>query len=95
METKPHIDHETYMRRMAEGLKQPDMVNEPPHYNKHGVEAIDAIQAATGDGFEYHLQATAIKYVWRYRYKGKPLEDLKKAAWYLNRLIELYEDKQR
>ena len=34
-------------------------------------------------GFEYHLQATAVKYLWRYRYKGKPLEDLKKARWYL------------
>ena len=54
-----------------------------------------AIQAATGEGFEYHLQATALKYLWRYRYKGKPLEDLKKARWYLDRLIEEHDPEPR
>ena len=60
-----------------------DMVNSPSHYNQSGIECIDAIEAMTGEGFEYHLQATAVKYLWRYRYKGKALEDLKKARWYL------------
>ena len=64
-----------------------DMVNSPPHYNKAGIECIDAIAAATGDGFEYALQANIIKYVWRYRYKNGT-EDLKKAQWYLTKLIE-------
>ena len=50
-------------------LKEVDMVNNPPHYNKSGIECIDAIAAATEDGFEYALQANIIKYVWRYRYK--------------------------
>ena len=85
------IRHEDYMKRMAEGPK-PDMVNRPPHYNTTSIECIDAIQAATGDGYQYHLQGTILKYVWRYRYKGKPLEDLKKARWYLDRLIEDYEE---
>lgn len=85
------IRHEDYMKRMAEGPK-PDMVNRPPHYNTTSIECIDAIQAATGDGYHYHLQGTIMKYVWRYRYKGKPLEDLKKARWYLDRLIEDYEE---
>ena len=66
---------------------QADMVNSPPHYNKAGIECIDAIAAATGDGFEYALQANILKYVWRYRYKNG-VEDLKKAQWYLNKLIE-------
>ena len=89
------LRHETYMKRMAEG-PQPDMVNQPPHYNNSSeIEAIDAIKAATGDGFEYHLQGTVLKYVWRYRYKGKPLEDLKKARWYLDRLIEEYTTEER
>ena len=104
------IRHEEYMRRRRQepqeppelddyidslNAKQPDMVNHPPHYNRHGIEAIDAIQAATGEGFEYHLQATALKYLWRYRYKGKPLEDLKKARWYLDRLIEEHDPEPR
>jgi len=76
--------HEDYMRVMAE---KEDMVNSPPHYNKAGIECIDAIAAATGDGFEYALQANILKYVWRYRYKNG-VEDLKKAQWYLNKLIE-------
>ena len=88
------IRHEEYMRRMAEGPK-PDMVNRPPHYNSAEIEAIDAIRAATGDGFQFHLQGTVLKYLWRYRYKGKPLEDLKKARWYLDRLIEEYDPEPR
>ena len=63
-----------------------DMVNNPAHYNKAGIECIDAIAAATGEGFEYYLQGNILKYVCRYRYKNGS-EDLKKAQWYLNRLI--------
>ena len=65
-----------------------DNVNKPPHYNQSGIECIDAIQAATGDGFEYYLQGNIIKYLWRYRYKNG-IEDLRKAQWYLNKLIEV------
>ena len=64
-----------------------DMVNSPPHYNKAGIECIEAISAATGDGYEYYLQGNIMKYVWRYRYKNGT-EDLKKAQWYLAKLIE-------
>ena len=64
-----------------------DMVNSPPHYNKSGIECINAIQAATGDGYEYYLQGNILKYLWRYRYKNG-VEDLKKAQWYLNELVE-------
>ena len=59
-----------------------DMVNKPPHYNKAGVECIEAIAAATGEGFEFYLQGNIMKYLWRYRYKNGT-EDLKKARWYL------------
>ena len=64
-----------------------DMVNSPPHYNQAGVECIDAIRAATDEGYEYYLQGNIIKYLWRYRYKNG-VEDLKKAQWYLAKLIE-------
>ena len=63
-----------------------DMVNSPPHYNASGIECIDAIAAATGENFEYYLQGNIMKYVWRYRYKNGT-EDLKKAQWYLEKLI--------
>ena len=76
--------HEEYMKMKA---REEDMVNSPPHYNKAGIECINAIQAATGDGYEYYLQGNIMKYLWRYRYKNG-VEDLKKAQWYLNELIE-------
>ena len=38
-----------------------DMVNSPPHYNKYGVECIEAIQSATGEGYEYYLQGNIIQ----------------------------------
>lgn len=66
---------------------RPDMVDHPPHYNQSGIECIDAIEAALGpEGFKYYLQGNIIKYMWRYRYKNG-IEDLKKAQWYLNKLI--------
>ena len=69
----------------------PDMVNHPPHYNQQGIECIDAIHAATGDGFQHYLQGNIMKYLWRYRYKnGK--QDLEKAKWYLDKLIEVYDE---
>ena len=65
-----------------------DMVNSPPHYNQTGIECIHAISAATGDGFKYYLQGNIMKYLWRFDYKEKPIEDLQKARWYLDKLIE-------
>ena len=64
-----------------------DNVNSPPHYNKSGIECIDAIRAATDSGFEYYLQGNIMKYIWRYQYKDG-VQDLEKAQWYLNELIK-------
>ena len=77
--------------RMAQANKQSDnvdMVNSPPHYNQTGIECIHAISAATDNGFKYYLQGNVMKYLWRFDYKDKPLEDLQKAKWYLEKLIE-------
>ena len=71
--------------------KDKDMVNNPPHYNKYGVECIEAIQSATGEGYEYYLQGNIIKYLWRYRYKNG-VQDLEKAQWYLDKLIKIKKD---
>ena len=75
--------HLEYMRMMAE---KEDMVNSPRHYNESGIECIDALEAMLGDGFKSYLQGNIAKYLWRYKYKNG-LEDLRKAQWYLNKLI--------
>lgn len=70
-----------------------DMVNNPAHYNQAGIECIEAIKAALGpEGFQSYCQGNAMKYLWRYKYKGKPVEDLKKAQWYMNKIIEVQEN---
>ena len=76
------------MAKWEMNCKEKDMVNNPPHYNKYGVECIEAIQSATGEGYEYYLHGNIIKYLWRYRYKNG-VQDLEKAQWYLSRLIEI------
>tara|TARA_R100001460_G_scaffold36769_1_gene70519 strand:+ start:3379 stop:3744 length:366 start_codon:yes stop_codon:yes gene_type:complete len=65
-----------------------DMVNHPPHYNQAGIEALDAILAATNEGSEYYLQGNIIKYLWRYRYKNGS-QDLEKALFYLQKMIKV------
>ncbi len=65
-----------------------DMVNHPPHYNQGDVECIDAIEAATGSNFKFYLQGNVMKYLWRFNYKDESIKDLKKAQWYLERLVK-------
>ena len=67
------------------------MINHPPNYNQSGIECIDAIEAATMPNFKYYLQVNILKYLWRFDYKGTPIEDLRKARWYLDKLIEITE----
>lgn len=70
---------------------KPDMINHPPHYKSDsGIESIDVIE---GFGLNFHL-GNVIKYILRHDKKGKPLEDLKKARWYLDREIEKLESKE-
>ncbi len=64
-----------------------DPVNHPSHYMRGGLECIDAIETAlTPEEFAGFCKANALKYLWRERGKGGT-EDLRKAAWYLNRLV--------
>ena len=78
--------HEEFMKQKMNGVSH-DNVNNPSHYNQAGIECLDAIAAATSDGYEYYLQGNIIKYLWRYRYKNG-IEDLKKAQFYLDKLIK-------
>lgn len=66
-----------------------DLVNHPSHYTTGTLEVIDAIE---GMGLPYH-EGSIVKYVARWRHKAGVL-DLKKARWYLNRLIDKAEAEQ-
>ena len=71
-----------------------DMVNHPSHYKaKNGMEVIDVIEAFTANlsGYEATHTGNVIKYICRWKEKNG-FEDLKKAQWYLNRLIKNIEE---
>jgi transposase len=67
---------------------QTDNVNHPPHYRTGGIETIDFIEAKD---LNYRL-GNVVKYVTRAEKKGNPIEDLKKARWYLDREISVREN---
>lgn len=61
-----------------------DLINHPPHYTKGRIECLDFIV----DQQLPYLAGQVVKYVVRYRHKGTPIDDLKKARFYLDRLIQ-------
>lgn len=64
-----------------------DKIN-PEHYKAGGIECIEAIKASmSADEFAGYLKGNVLKYNWRYKHKGG-VEDLRKAQWYLSRLID-------
>lgn len=71
-----------------------DVINHPSHYTKGRIECIDAIDSATTgkSGIEAVCVANIIKYLFRYEEKNG-LEDVKKAQWYINKLISELESK--
>ena len=91
---KPLVDQKA---KADAGKLKIDMVNHPAHYTAGNVECIDALESMSM-GYHDTVQAAlawqVVKYVWRSPLKGKQLEDLQKAQFYLNRLIEKvkYED---
>lgn len=69
-------------------------VHKPSHYNRKGIEAIQAIEASMSEEqFIGLLKGNVLKYLWRFEYKHAPLEDLHKSKWYLELLIKKYEEK--
>lgn len=67
-----------------------DAINHPPHYTQGKIEPIDAIEDWK---LGFHLGNT-VKYIARAEHKGAPLQDLKKARWYLDRHIQNLEGKK-
>lgn len=86
-------DHLNDFPLVSEKYPNRDVVNHPSHYTQGGIECIDAIKAATvgKEPMEAVCVANIVKYLWRYEEKNG-LEDVKKARWYLERLIKEMEE---
>jgi hypothetical protein len=86
---KPENNMPDINKKQLELLGKKEAVNHPSHYNQGKIEVIDYIEdLGMGEDF---CAGNAIKYISRYKYKQNPLEDLKKARWYIDRIIQRYE----
>lgn len=66
-------------------------IEHPNHYNQGSIECIDAMEEAFGtQAVMIFCICNAFKYIWRYS-KKNGIEDIKKAIWYLNKYMELYD----
>jgi hypothetical protein len=83
-----YTEHSTIIAvRPVKQLECNDPVNSPDHYNGHpsGIECIEVTKH-----YSFCI-GNAIKYIWRHKDKGKRVEDLKKAVWYLEQQIKIYD----
>tara|TARA_R110001583_G_scaffold27220_3_gene97575 strand:- start:3084 stop:3380 length:297 start_codon:yes stop_codon:yes gene_type:complete len=75
-----------------------DRVNNPPHYTTGRIECIDAMEAMMEGSnvptFVGNLWGNLFKYIWRWDKKGTAIEQLQKARYYLDKMIE-YAEKER
>ena len=79
----PSVDEESLMGQ------EECMVENPSHYNAGSIECIEAIRASMStESYTGYLKGNVQKYVWRYEDKNG-VEDLRKAQWYLNTLIDV------
>ena len=89
-EDAKHVLEEKLMPKVEEaGDKENfDVVTKPPHYNHGKFETIEVIEDWK---LNYHC-GNVVKYISRHRHKGKPIEDIKKAVWYLQRYLQVLEE---
>ena len=68
---------------LRSGCMPADVINQPPHYTSHpsGIECIEV-----AEHWPFNL-GNALKYIWRVNAKGKPIDNLRKARWYIDREI--------
>mgnify|MGYP001180404201 CR=1 FL=1 len=89
-------DHSDHIENLVYGPKpKTDNVNSPSHYTQGKTEAIDIIEDAISGAPSVQLgmlQGQVLKYLLRLWFKKNPLEDAKKAQWYLRRLINKLEE---
>ena len=74
-----------------QSTEQRDLINKPPHYNYGNIETIDYIVDVLDEGGALdYCQGNVIKYTGTRMFtKGDPRENIKKAIWYLNKMLEL------
>ena len=85
---KTGLEH--WQKLAEEEAAEIDPVNNPSHYNLGNIECIDAIEESMSSvAFKGYLKGNCMKYLWRYEYKGKQVQDLQKAGWYLNKLTAM------
>ena len=78
------------IREGTENTTEPDMVNTPPHYKQYSFEPIDIITEVVKEyppEIGFHI-GTTLKYLFRSPFKGKQLQDIEKAEYYLQRAIK-------
>ena len=93
LEDASHTDEVAleYLDKIENGLEalaRREAVAHPAHYNQGNIEVIDAIEDW---GLDFNA-GNVVKYIARHKHKANPVEDLKKARWYLDRLIEGWEN---
>lgn len=80
----------------TENKEEFDPVNKPMHYTHGKYESIDVMEDVFGtSAVENFCLCNAFKYLYRCEYKGHKIEDIKKAQWYLNKIVELYEKNKK
>jgi len=84
--TMPLPDPVGWLDKASE-MERYDTVDKPAHYNNGAIEAIDYIKQQLGENFYAYCEGNVHKYIHRYSYKNG-VEDLRKARWYLDRLIK-------
>ena len=95
---KPMAQVNAFMNQDANEKPVENAIEHPQHYNRGSIERIDALNAMV-EGWDNPVAAVlawqTVKYIWRHPFKGKPVEDLKKAQFYLERLVQQYERKKK
>ena len=72
-----------------------ELVDNPEHYNKGDIECIDAMKAMlTQEEFVGFLRGNSFKYRWRFKYKDTPTQDLMKAKYYEDKLLEIHRESE-
>ena len=86
---KPSIQ-EQLEENLLESLDEDDKVNSPSHYTRGDIEVIDIIKQLTQgyEPFEAYLVGNTIKYLARANFKENKQQDLEKAQWHINKLLE-------
>lgn len=85
-------ESEQYFIKLPKNKKE--MVNHPFHYKNNKYECIDVMLDIFGkDKTAAFCELNAFKYLWRANNKGTDIQDKKKAEWYINKYIELKENK--